>query len=284
MNENSPLPTLVSNDWLAHATDALSAAGIASARLDAEMILAHTLRKNRTYLHAHGDHIITDREAQIADARLALRLDRVPVAYIIGHKEFYGRNFHVTQATLIPRPDSEVLIELTRRIMPEITKQTNGIVRLVDVGTGSGALGITAKLEFPDTDVTLIDISKHALTIAKKNAHLLKAEVGVLLGDLLSTYPFEPQIIVANLPYVDKAWERSPETQHEPAKALFASNNGLSLIYRLIIQAQSQLASGGALILEADPRQHEAIIARAEQYGFLLEARDGFGLLFRALR
>jgi len=196
----------------------------------------------------------------------------------------YGRHFHVSQATLIPRPDSEVLIELTRHVLPDVVRQTSGPVRIVDVGTGSGALGITAALEFPDTDVTLIDTSKHALVVAEKNAAALHAHVTVLHGDLLSTYPFEPQIVIANLPYVDKTWDRSPETDHEPAQALFASNNGLSLIYRLIIQAKAQLAPSGALILEADPRQHAAIIARAEQYGFLCETTDGFGILLRLLR
>jgi release factor glutamine methyltransferase len=272
---------LMTSGWLADATVALSAAGIPSARLDAELILAHTLRKNRTYLHAHPDHVITDREREVADARLALRLDRVPIAYIIGHKEFYGRRFHVTQSTLIPRPDSEVLIELSRRVLPEITRQSQAFVRLVDVGTGSGALGITAALEFPDVDVTLTDTSNHALLVAKKNAKALHADVRFLHGDLLSTYPFEPHIIIANLPYVDTSWERSPETRHEPALALFAVNNGLALIYRLIIQAKNQLAPHGALILEADPRQHAAITARAEQYGFLTEKIDGFGIVLR---
>ncbi len=270
--------------WLADAVDKLTAASIPSPQLDAELILAHTLRKNRTYLHAHPDHIMTDREIEIADARLALRLDRVPVAYIIGHKEFYGRNFHVTQSTLIPRPDSEILIELTRHVLPDITRQTDDAVRIVDVGTGSGALGITAKLEFPDSDVTLIDTSKHALNTAEKNAKTLHADVTILQGDLLSTYPFEPHIIIANLPYVDKSWERSPETNHEPALALFAGNNGLALIYRLLIQAKNQLAAHGALILEADPRQHAAIIARAEQYGFLVEMVEDFGILLRVAR
>lgn len=284
MNENSQLPTQVSNDWLVAATQQLSAAGIPSARLDAEMILAHTLRKNRTYLHAHPDHIVTEREIEVADARLALRLDRVPIAYIIGHKEFYGRRFHVTQSTLIPRPDSEVLIELTRRVLQDITRHSQGVVRLVDVGTGSGALGITAALEFPDIDVTLSDTSKHALLVAEKNAEALHADVTIIQGDLLSAYPYEPHIIIANLPYVDPTWERSPETEHEPSLALFAGNNGLALIYRLIIQANNQLAPHGALILEADPRQHAAIIARAEQYGFLREATDEFGILLRRAR
>src|SRR4051812_7228925 len=109
MNENLQPQALVINDWLADATRQLVFADIPSARLDAELILAHTLRKNRSYLHAHPEEALTDRSIEIANARLALRIERVPVAYIIGHKEFYGHKFLVTTATLIPRPESETL-------------------------------------------------------------------------------------------------------------------------------------------------------------------------------
>ena len=98
-------------NWLASATDQLRAIGITSARLDAELLLAHTLRKSRTWIHAHGDEMIDSRTKEIANARLDLRLDRVPIAYIIGHKEFYGRLFKVTASVLIPRPESEAVID-----------------------------------------------------------------------------------------------------------------------------------------------------------------------------
>jgi release factor glutamine methyltransferase len=143
-------------DWLDSATNQLAAIGIKSARLDAEIILDHTISKNRTYLHAHDDELLDGRSMEIADARLALRLDHVPIAYIIGHKEFYGRKFQVTTATLIPRPESETLIDMLRDLLPKnqplFSEQK---IRLVDVGTGSGNLGITAKLEFPELHVTL---------------------------------------------------------------------------------------------------------------------------------
>ena len=103
-------------EWMTHAAAALQSAGIPSARLDAEIILAHTLKKSRTYLHAHDDETLEARELEIADARLALREDRTPVAYIIGHKEFYGRPFKVTPSTLIPRPESEMIITLLKEL------------------------------------------------------------------------------------------------------------------------------------------------------------------------
>ena len=275
---------LTIHDWLTEAAQRLILAQIPSARLDAELILSHTLRKPRTWLHSHGDDPLDARQTEIANARLDLRLDRVPVAYIIGHKEFYGRPFKVTTATLIPRPESEALIELLKEVMPknEALIQERPL-RLVDVGTGSGNLGITAKLLSPELDVTLIDASRHALTIAETNADSLHADVEALQSDLLSDYPFVADYIIANLPYVDPEWERSPETDHEPDSALFAANHGLALIFELIAQTKEKLAIGGKLILEADPEQHPAIKKEAARYGLVLHNSQDYGLLFDKL-
>lgn len=268
------------SDWLRTAAAELQAADIPSARLDAELLLAHTLRKPRTWLHGHSDDTLDSREREIARARLDLRLDRVPVAYIIGHKEFYGHTFKVTTATLIPRPESEVLIELLKEALPKNERLiAERPLRLVDVGTGSGNLGITAKLEHPELDVALVDVSRHALIVADDNADALHADVELLQSDLLASYPFVADIIIANLPYVDPEWERSPETNHEPASALFALNNGLALIFELIAQTKEKLALNGKLILEADPEQHPAIIKEAVKYGFVLHEQRDYGLL-----
>lgn len=263
--------------WLEAASKQLRAANITSARLDAELILSHTLRKNRTWLHAHDDEPIDIRHQEIANARLDLRLDCVPIAYIIGHKEFYGRRFTVTTATLIPRPESEAVIELLK------TVPMKPAMKLVDVGTGSGCLGITAKCEFPDLDVTLVDVDAHALAVARKNASQLEADVTCIKGSLLSSYPYVADIVIANLPYVDKEWERSPETAHEPGLALFADDNGLSLIKQLISQCESKLRIGGHLILEADLRQHHALTHYAEQHGLSLKQTSGLILLYQSV-
>ncbi len=280
MNENSPFKITI-NDWLSDATRQLVFANVPSARLDAELLLAHTVRKPRTWLHGHGDEILSDRQLEIARARLDLRLDRVPVAYIIGHKEFYGHAFKVTTATLIPRPESETLLELLSEALPKTARLiADRPLRLVDVGTGSGNLGISAKLAHPELEVTLLDTSRHALTVAEENAAMLHAEVEVLQSDLLTSYPYVADYIIANLPYVDPEWERSPETEHEPASALFATNHGLTLIFELLIQTKEKLATGGKLILEADPEQHEAIKKEAAKYGLVLHKQHEYGLLF----
>lgn len=262
------------SQWLKAARHQLSQADIPSARLDAEIILAHTVRKNRTYLHAHPDTALEPRQHDIAEARLALRLERTPVAYIVGHKEFYGRLFKVTPATLIPRPESETMIELLKSTFRPVFLQDTK--RLVDIGTGSGCLGITAKLELPDLSVTLLDISKHALSVAETNAKDLKADVTILQSDLLESYPLTPDIILANLPYVDSSWERSPETNYEPPMALFADNEGLALIDKLVASTKTRLAHHGHLFLEADPRQHQHITSLASQHGLKTIDQKGF--------
>jgi len=269
--------------WLIEATRHLKEEGIPTPRLDAEIILAHTLNIPRTQLHAHTDELLSSRDLDIANARLDLRLDRVPVAYIIGHKEFYGRRFSVSTATLIPRPESEVMIELLKEVMPTNTSILTETRRLVDVGTGSGALGITAKILYPELDVTLLDISRYALTIAEKNAAAHHLSVQTMESDLLNSYPYQADYILANLPYVDETWQRSPETDHEPALALFANNGGLALIFKLLSQVERVLAPSGYLFIEADPEQHEAIITEAKQYRLLLHTQRDYQLVFQQL-
>ncbi len=277
MNENSkPKGQTLINEWLRGAAEELAMLGIPTALLDAEVILAHTLRKSRTYLHAHGEQIIDPRRLEIANARLDLRKDRVPVAYIIGHKEFYGRIFKVTPAVLIPRPESEAIITQLKGLVGP-----NKPLKLVDIGTGSGCLGITAKLELPSLSVTLSDNSQHALTVAKENASSLNAEVKLVHSDLFEKLKLPFDIILANLPYVDKTWERSPETNHEPAEALFASSNGRALIERLLNQAPAHLNSGGHLLIEADPEQHAALTDHAKNRGLIRTAVDGYCLVFK---
>ncbi|MCA9339732.1 MAG: peptide chain release factor N(5)-glutamine methyltransferase [Candidatus Saccharibacteria bacterium] len=264
--------------WVRDAAEMLANVGISSALLDAEIILAHTLRKSRTWLHAHGEEQLSLREREIASARLDLRLDRTPIAYIIGHKEFYGRLFKVSPSVLIPRPESETIIELLDNLCDGSTKT------LVDVGTGSGCLGITAKLEHPDLEVTLTDISHHALGIAEKNAETLGATIAIVKNDLLVPNPQLPpqiDIILANLPYVDHNWERSPETNYEPELALFADKGGRALIERLLQEAPLYLVTGGILLLEADPEQHHALIVHATTLGYTHVVTEGYCVVLR---
>ena len=263
--------------WLKNAAKYLKDAGISSARLDAELILANTLRKNRTYLHAHLDEEIDPRRVDIANARLDLRLDRVPMAYILGYKEFYGRKFTVSPAVLVPRPESEDVISLfLDATAGEIERKV-----LIDVGTGSGCLGITAALERTNISVILSDISKDALRIAEKNADEYHARVKIQQQSLLNGQLEPVDYIFANLPYVDKNWEVSPELQYEPKIALFTEGGGLKLILELIQQAPRCLTPNGQLFIEADPTQHERIIQAAAKQNFKLATIQRYIIVLR---
>ena len=263
--------------WLKNAAKSLKDAGIPSARLDAELILANTLRKNRTYLHAHLDEEIDPRRVDIANARLDLRLDRVPMAYILGYKEFYGRKFTVSPAALVPRPESEDMISLfLDATAGEIEQKV-----LIDVGTGSGCLGITAALERTNISVILSDISKDALRIAEKNADEHRARVKIQQQSLLNGQLEPVDYIFANLPYVDKDWEVSPELQYEPKIALFTEDGGLKLTLELIRQAPHCLTPNGQLFIEADPIQHERIIQAAARQNFKLATIQRYIIVLR---
>lgn len=268
--------------WLSDATKELVEAGIDSARLDAEILLAHTLKERRTYVHAHPSDEIDRRLEEIANARLDLRRDRTPLAYIIGHKEFYGRLFAVNPHVLIPRPESEEIITQFREVLGETQMLPDMPTRrLVDIGTGSGCLGITAKLLYPELDVTLLDISKPALRVAQKNARALNAEVETIESDLLTSYPYSPDFVLANLPYVDQSWEHSPEIEQEPPEALYAAKDGLAIIEKCFDQLSHRIKPGGIAIFEADPRQWTAITEIAKATGFSIVKPGRFAYTFR---
>lgn len=277
MNVSLPPKMQTVNAWLKNAISELNNSNIKSASLDAELILASTLRKDRTYLHAHDNEAIPPRFLQIADARVALRKDHVPLAYILGLKDFYGRQFKVTPAVLVPRPESEQFIETLKDLMPKNESLFDSQITLVDVGTGSGVLGITAKLEFPEINVTLLDIDRHALNIAKENAIRLEADVRQDTSNLLGSYYGKADFILANLPYVNKDWN-SPyllELGHEPEIALYANDDGLQFIKRIIIEAKHKLNKGGFLLIESDIRQQADIRRFARDNGYEVERTDG---------
>lgn len=260
-------------EWLVQAASTLTSHDISSAQLDAEVLLAHVLDVNRTWLIAHGDEIIDTASLSRVKKLLIRREQHEPTAYLVGHKEFYGREFTVTPDVLIPRPESEKIIEIAKTIkLPDHAY-------VVDVGCGSGCIGLTLKLEMPAIeDIILCDVSKQALMLAKRNNrerfHLRKIQY--YHSDLLSfwlqaemnhTLPII-DLITANLPYVDTSWQRSPETDHEPALAIIADDGGLALIKKCIQQSQRCLTQNGYLLLEADPCQHADIAAYAHNFGF----------------
>jgi release factor glutamine methyltransferase len=276
-------------EWLADVAEQFERAKIPTARLDAELILSHMLGVERTWLIAHADDSLARAALMnpkgtrpggidVYGERLVLRrLKREPIAYLLGEKEFYGNTFIVNKHVLIPRPETEALIELAKK------HAFTG--NIIDVGCGSGAIGLTLAKELNNADLTLSDISPEALEIVRKNMKVLKIKnVKLVESDLLEHWQDTDDqfdAIVANLPYVDRSWERSPETNFEPYQALFAQEGGLEVINELIEQTPSLLKPNGYLLLEADPEQHDAIILNSTENGFEHVETEGYGILFQ---
>jgi release factor glutamine methyltransferase len=251
-------------------------AGIPSARLDSQVLLERALKQNKAWLLAHGDEPIPTEKLPLLQEQARRRAGRQPLAYILGRQEFYGRNFVVSPAVLIPRPATEQLIEdITSLNIPDGAS-------VLDVGTGSGAIATTVALELPHTRVEACDISPEALDIAESNAERLGANVRFFESDLLERAEHSYDVIVANLPYVATSWERSPETDFEPKRALFAEQNGLELIKRLLLVAPNYLNKDGFIALEADPRQFGDIKRMAINAKLTFIRSEGYAMLFRA--
>ncbi len=261
------------NSWLKKANSSID-------RLDAELILAHLLGKDRSFLHAHGDEELTAEQQKVADDMLARRQKHEPLAYILGYKEFYGRKFYLTPDVLIPRPETESLVAIVKQIHQKCytSSQISEPCKILDVGTGSGCIALSLAAELPaSVQITASDISSKALACAQYNAEKLQIKsISLIKSNLLKSKAFKDQkfdIIVANLPYVDKAWPWLDKNtlKYEPKTALYASGYGLGLIKELIDKAPKHLNRGGFLVLEADICQHQEILDYAAEDNFLQE-------------
>jgi release factor glutamine methyltransferase len=264
-------------NWLKKAAQKLQNAGIASAQLDAELILARALKIERTALHANPQKKISKLKLFHANNWLNQRAKRVPLAYIFSEKEFYGRNFFVNQNVLVPRPETETLVEITEQIAEQIyAKNAGKKVKILDIGTGSGIVPVTLTAELGEkVEVCASDISLKALAVANLNAkRILGHEISLFTSNLLAKIPSEilqeTEIITANLPYVNREWidfTEMNELHHEPQIALYAEDSGLELIKKLIQQTET-CPKLKFLVLEADPEQFTKIEAFATQFGF----------------
>jgi release factor glutamine methyltransferase len=342
-----------------------AARGLLSPRLDAELLLAHTLGRSRVALYTHFDQPLSKDELARYRACIVRRLAGTPVAYLTGEKEFYGLLLHVSEAVLIPRPETELLVDVAVRLLPpppiagaaldpigsgedvtpvlpaepdavstadaqhraepgvEMTVHYDEVspaveadpsraeadpaadgstegpaapaasalssvaasppspaesgsgqaARVIDVGTGSGAVALAIKHLRPDVEVLALDLSPVALAVATENAARLGLLVEFWQGDLLSALPSEKpaDVLVANLPYIPTAEiaALSAEVRHEPRGALDGGSDGLVLVRRLITQARSVLRRGGAIALEIGAGQAAATCALLQQAGFV---------------
>ncbi len=243
--------------------------GIASARLDSELLLVEVLKIKRIQLYTSYDRPLTEPERDAYRALVKRRAAHEPVAYILGSREFYGRPFVVNRDVLIPRPETEHLIDA---VLKHVKERALTGPRIIDVGTGSGAIAVTLAKELPDANVTACDVSAKALDVARANAKSLDAAVTFVESDLLNgtTGPFD--IVAANLPYIGTSERASlaPDVRdHEPSLALFSGADGLDAIRRLVVDAVVVSARGGFIALEIGASQGAAVRALLGEAGWV---------------
>ena len=237
----------------------LANAGIGDARIEADLVWMTALEVDRAELYARLQETPLSGQAQDAESLIQRRLRHEPAAYIMGKREFYGLELTVAPGVLIPRPDTEALVEEALRIA---TRLGGEHLAIADVGCGSGAIGIALAFHLPGAKVHAIDVSPRALEVAAMNAerHGVSSRVHFLEGDLLAPLPHPVDLIVANLPYVmsDEIPTLEPEIRlYEPREALDGGVDGLDVVRRLLTDAGGKLREGGVVLLELDPRQIE---------------------------
>ena len=255
---------------LRQAVEALRNAGVQSetgeSRLDAELLLAYTLGLNRAAILAQPDRPLSPKELTRFRDLVARRAAREPLPYITGRREFFGLDFAVDARVLIPRPETELLVEHALRI----TRRVAGPVEIADVGAGSGAIAVTLAVRLPHATVYALDESAGALAVTAENArrHNVAGRVQCRQGDLLAPLPGPVDLIAANLPYVTTAeWLALPPELHdyEPRAALDGGPDGLDAIRRLLAAAGPYLHPGGALLLEIGASQGVAVTTLARR-------------------
>lgn len=264
------------SEWLAANTQLLAQADVESARLDCLLLLEYVLKTDRAHLLAHQERNITDDELAVLQDLVSKRLSHTPMAYLLGHSEFYGRTFVVSENVLVPRPESETILELLQDAKNPST--------IIDVGTGSGALAISAKLLFPNADVYATDIDPRCLAVAQQNSSNLSAPVGYFAGNLLEPLPdtafSEHTVIIANLPYVPTDYPINHAAAHEPSLALFGGENGLDLYQTLWQQINLLHKRPKAVVTESLPAQHEQQAHIAKNANYYLQKTEGLQQLF----
>lgn len=259
---------------LAHAATTLTSHSD-SPLLDAEVLLAFVLDKPRTYLRAWCDNMLTDQQQADFAVLIEQRLQGTPVAYLTGTREFWSRDFKVTSDVLIPRPDTELLIELSLDLIPK-----NQAVKLIDLGTGSGIIAVTLAAERPAARVTAVDASLAALAVAEHNArHHQLANIEFYQSDWFGGVPptlFD--VVISNPPYIDPDDEhlRQGDVRFEPKNALIADNQGLGDIQMIADSARRYLKPAGHLLIEHGYGQQQQVqaIFNALHYDKVQSYRD----------
>lgn len=258
--------------WLKKTILLLSNAGITSAELDALVLLEDCLKLDRAFILAHPEKSLLNKQRLFLDKQVLRRSTHEPLAYIRQKVEFYARSFFVDKRVLVPRPETEAMIELLLQL--PLAQQPGTVV--ADIGTGSGALAVTAKLELPQSTVVATDISSEALTVARKNNSVFKTTLMFCVGDLFKPLANQKvDILLANLPYVPTSFELNKSARFEPTSAIFGGNDGLDLYRKLFEQLTVSSESPQYILTESLPVHHKELVKIAGEYHYhLLKEHD----------
>ena len=257
---------------IASSSAELTKAGLSSARLDSLVLLAHVIGHEKTWLLTHPEAMVAPKQIADFELHITRRAENFPVAYLVEHKEFYGRDFKITPDVLVPRPETEDMVEQVLGLGSE-----NETVRVIDIGTGSGIIAITLAVERPKWDITATDVSKQALKVALSNARLHNVQTRITCAnqDLLAKDDRPYDIVVANLPYVPDTMKGKPDIAHEPQLALFAGPDGLELYRVLFARLSGRTQRPLHIFTEALTAQHSELTKLAIAAGYKPAASQG---------
>jgi release factor glutamine methyltransferase len=249
-------------------------ANIESRRIDTSLILEVVTSKPRTWAFAHREAELTEEQGRRFMELIDMRRKRIPLVHLTNKREFYGLDFYIDKRVLTPRIETEKMAEWAIKYAPKSS-------RLIDVGTGSGALAVVIKKQRPDLKVWATDVSAEALTVARRNAAAHQVDISFITSDLFADVKGSFAVIVTNLPYLRDDAGLMPEVQKEPAVALFGGHDGLDLYRRFLGQLPDYLDEGGYLFTECDPWQHADLTAEAAKVGLTPIEQDYFILGFQ---
>jgi release factor glutamine methyltransferase len=263
---------MIIENWAKKAIEELTNAGIGTAELDVQVLLADVLNISRAQVLAHPETELASEQIRELESMIERRSKHEPLAYIRGKVEFYGEEFYVDKRVLVPRPETEAMLDELKKLKPSA---------IYDVGTGSGAIAIIAKKLFPSKQVIAIDNDPNCLEVATKNAKMHGAAITIQKNHLLEGCAFLPgMVVLANLPYVPENFAINQAALNEPQQAIFGGKDGLDLYRRMFKQIGDAHKKPTYVITEALPPQHNELIRIATEVGYTQKTSTEFVQVF----
>lgn len=246
----------------------LERAAIPDPGIEAQVLLRSSLGIDRTTFHASPERELSDKDAERLERTVERRIEGEPLSYITGHREFYGLDFVVTPDVLVPRQETEFLVEAVLKYGRN-REEDESALTIADIGTGSGAIAVALGRHLPNATVYATDVSQGALRVADENVrrHVLGGRVHLRHGDLFEALDGPVDVVASNPPYLstNEAADLPPDVQREPRLALAAGTDGMDVLHRLIVGAREYVNPGGLLAVEIDPRRLEAAESLARE-------------------